>query len=171
MYAGHFATGLALKAVRPATPTWALLTAAGLVDLVFGVAVMLGVEGTDPRPGVLDIPWTHSLAMGLVWAGMFAAPFMRAGWRTALILAIGVYSHLLLDLLSHAPDIRLWPMGETALGFRSIFGGVSGWGEGTIVLLGLSAYSWSARRNAGHGRHWPWAWVVVGVCWTLGLLT
>ena len=44
MYAGHFAAGLAMKAKQPSAPTWALLLGTGLLDVLFGIFVMLGIE-------------------------------------------------------------------------------------------------------------------------------
>ena len=70
MYAGHFAAALALKGLQPRAPTWALLVGVALLDLLFGVFVLLGIERATPTPGVspdfrLDfIDWSHSLAAG-----------------------------------------------------------------------------------------------------------
>jgi hypothetical protein len=44
VYVGHFAAGLALKAVEPKAPTWGLLIGVGLMDLLFGPFVLLGIE-------------------------------------------------------------------------------------------------------------------------------
>ncbi len=51
MYAGHFAAGLAIKAAEPRAPTWALLLAVGLLDALFGIFVLLGVERVTMTPG------------------------------------------------------------------------------------------------------------------------
>ena len=79
MYAGHIASALAMKAKEPRAPTWALVLGVGVLDVLFGIFVPLGIERATLTPGVapgfrLDfIDWSHSLAMSLVWAALFAA--------------------------------------------------------------------------------------------------
>src|SRR5207245_2720535 len=51
MYAGHFAAALALKARQPRAPTWGLLVGVAVLDLLFGVFVLLGIERVTPTPG------------------------------------------------------------------------------------------------------------------------
>src|SRR5882757_7997700 len=115
MYAGHFAVGLAMKAKQPAAPTWALLLGTGLLDVLFGIFIMLGIERATMTPHVgqgfsLDfIDWSHSLLMSLVWALLYGALFWRRGAAVAWMLAFAVFSHFLLDLPMHTPDLALWP--------------------------------------------------------------
>ena len=110
MYAGHYAAGLAIKASQPKAPTWALLLGVGLLDVLFGIFVMLGVEHVTVTPGVspgfsLDfIDWSHSLAMSLVWAVLFASFFWRSGRAVALAVGFAVFSHFLLDWPMHPAD-------------------------------------------------------------------
>src|SRR5258707_12878281 len=107
MYARHFAGGLAMKAKQPAAPTWALLLGTGLLDVLFGIFVMLGIERVTMTPHVgqgfsLDfIDWSHSLPMSLLWSLLYAALFWRRGCAVACILAFAVFSHFLLDLPMH----------------------------------------------------------------------
>jgi hypothetical protein len=78
VYAGHYAAGLTLKANQPQASAWALLLGVGLLDVLFGIFVMLGIERVTVTPGVspgfsLDfIDWSHSLTMSLVWAVLFS---------------------------------------------------------------------------------------------------
>jgi uncharacterized membrane protein (Fun14 family) len=85
MYAGHFAAGLALRGRARNIPVAAFLIGAFLLDLLWIAFGVLWVDHT-PRDD-----WSHSLAMGMVWATAFAVPFWRSG-RAALIamwLAVG----------------------------------------------------------------------------------
>lgn len=122
MYVGHFAAGLALKARYPRNPTWGLLLGAGLLDVLFGPFVLLGWERVTLTPGIspglsLDyIDWSHSLAMSLVWAGVYGLFFLRQGRPTAIIMAAAVFSHFVLDLVMHPADLALWPGSQTHLG-------------------------------------------------------
>ena len=52
MYAGHFAAGMALKARVPRAPTWGLLVGVALLDLLFGLFVLFGIERASLTPGV-----------------------------------------------------------------------------------------------------------------------
>ncbi|MCA1663655.1 MAG: hypothetical protein LC659_05205, partial [Myxococcales bacterium] len=84
--------------------------------------VPLGLERTSLTPGVspgfrLDfIDWSHSFAMSLVWALVFAAMFFKRGGAVALFCGIAVFSHFVLDLLMHPHDLALWPHSTTHLG-------------------------------------------------------
>jgi membrane-bound metal-dependent hydrolase YbcI (DUF457 family) len=144
MYPGHFAFGLALKTVEPKAPTLAIMVGVGLLDLLFGLFVALGIEGG--AIGHLNIPWSHSLAMALLWSVLFAALYRHQGRRIMAVMAIAVMSHWLLDLLSHAPDMLLWPMASGTIGLGSIFGGLAGWLEASICIGTTLWYVISARR-------------------------
>ncbi len=79
MFIGHFALGLAAKKVAPRTSLGTLFAAAQLVDLVWPVLVLLGVESLRIHPGdtaftpldFVHYPWTHSLLMVAVWGAGF----------------------------------------------------------------------------------------------------
>jgi hypothetical protein len=123
VYVGHFAAGLAIKAHEPRAPTWALLVGVGLLDILFGPFVLAGIERATITPSVspgfsLDyIDWSHSLAMALVWSLLFAAAFRRHGRRVMAAIGVAVFSHFLLDLPMHPPDLALWPNSTAHLGF------------------------------------------------------
>ncbi len=152
MYPGHFAAGLALKTIKPEAPTWGLLVGVGLLDWLFGVFVALGVEGG--RIGHLEIPWSHSLAMSIVWSGVFASLFWRRGRAIVLIMIVAVMSHWVLDMLSHQPDMTLWPYASKQIGLGPYFGGLAGWLEVLVTVVATTWYAISAKRGKGYGRHW-----------------
>ena len=110
MYAGHFAAALALKARVPKAPTWGLLVGVGLLDILFGPFVLAGIEQASLTPGIspgfsLDhIDWSHSLAMSLVWSGLFGAVFLRRGRTVAAVMAVAVFSHFVLDMVMPEVD-------------------------------------------------------------------
>src|SRR5918994_6210600 len=94
MFIGHFAAGFAAKKFTPYTSLGTLIVACQLLDLVWPTFLMLGIERVRVDPGntamtPLDFehyPWTHSLAMSLVWAlvvgGAYAffRRYSRAAW-------------------------------------------------------------------------------------------
>jgi membrane-bound metal-dependent hydrolase YbcI (DUF457 family) len=121
VFLGHYALGFGAKKLTPYTSLGTLLLAAELVDLLWPSFLMLGIETVRIAPGITRVtpldftsyPWTHSLVMGAVWAGLFAAfyAFFRRYPRGAMVLAALVLSHWLLDVISHRPDLPIWPGG------------------------------------------------------------
>jgi hypothetical protein len=122
VYVGHFGAAFALKARYPKAPTWGLLLGVGMLDVLFGPFVLLGWERVTLTPGVspgfsLDyIDWSHSLLMSLVWAVVYGLCFLRQGRPTATLMGVAVFSHFVLDLFMHPPDLALWPGSQTHLG-------------------------------------------------------
>lgn len=172
MYAGHFATALALKTATPKAPTWALAAGCGLMDIVFGALVAARVEGFAPdfrTSHLLVIPWSHSLLSAILLGIAFAAPFWRRGFGVVLTLFAAVVSHWLLDVLVHRPDMQLWPHAPISLGYVSIFGPVSGWGESALVLACVTLYALAARNAQDYGRHRGLACALMLVMWLMGL--
>lgn len=126
MFLGHYALGFGAKKLTPYTSLGTLLLGAELVDLLWPTFLMLGVETVRVAPGITRVtpldftwyPWTHSLVMGAVWAGLFAAlyAFFRRYPRGATVLAALVLLHWLLDVISHRPDMPIWPGGGPTIG-------------------------------------------------------
>jgi membrane-bound metal-dependent hydrolase YbcI (DUF457 family) len=172
VYAGHFAVGLALKAREPKAPLWGILLGVGLLDLLFAVLVLAGVEEATITSGVppgysLDfIDWSHSLLTSAVWAGVFGALFWRAGGRIAALMGIAVFSHFLLDLPMHPPDMALWPGSDVQLGLGLWRALPSGWWfvELAFVLVLTGYYVSRARRSDTFGgRAEAVRWVMIGL--------
>jgi len=117
MFAGHYTTAFVAKRAAPEAPLWLLLLAAQLVDVLWGFAVLAGVEHARLDPSLasnpLDLyhmPWTHSLAATVVWSGAaFVAVRQLLGLRTleATAVAAVTASHWLLDLVVHRPDLTI----------------------------------------------------------------
>jgi hypothetical protein len=153
MYVGHFAAGLAIKAREPRAPTSALLVGVGLLDILFGPFVLAGIERATVTPSVspgfsLDyIDWSHSLVMSLVWSILFAAAFVRYGRHVMMAIGFAVFSHFLLDLPMHPPDLALWPNSASHLGVGLWQMFPNGWWVFELaVIVTLWAYYW--RRSA-----------------------
>ena len=132
MFAGHYAAALAAKAAEPRAPLWTLIAGAQLVDIGWAALVIAGIEtgSVDPAlPGsalvLSHMPWTHSLAAALVWAiaaALLSKTLLRLSLRTAIVIGAVVFSHWLLDLIVHRPDLELYPNGPSsalACGIRS----------------------------------------------------
>ena len=55
--------------------------------------------------------------MSVVWSILFGAAVLRRGGKVAATMAVAVFSHFVLDLVMHSPDLALWPGSATHLGF------------------------------------------------------
>ena len=162
MFVGHYAASLAAKAIEPRAPLWSYVIAAQAIDIGWSALVIAGVEKVriDPSlPGsALDLyhmPFTHSLPAVVLWSlgGLALARLAKLPWGAAVAIALTVFSHWLLDLLVHRPDLELW-FGGTKVGFGL-------WNYPVpeqaveIGLLGLAAAAWAwSRGRAGLGL-WP----------------
>jgi len=126
MFLGHIAVGFAGKRVAPRTSLGALLLAPLFLDALWPIFLALGWERARVAPGITvvtpldfqDYPWSHSLAMAVVWATLFGLAYraLRGSTRAAVWLAIAVVSHWVFDFVVHRPDLQLAPGIETRVG-------------------------------------------------------
>ena len=118
MYIGHFALALGAKKYAPQVSLGILFLACQLADLVWPNLVLLGLETVEIEPGItamvpmnfLHYPYSHSLLALLVWSVVFAGLYSvlrHAGTRSAIIIAALVFSHWVLDALTHRPDMPI----------------------------------------------------------------
>lgn len=127
MFVGHLAAAFAAKRVEAKVPLAAGVAAAFALDLAWPILLLAGLETVRVNPGDTaftnlafeSYPWTHSLAMVLVWSGLGLALGKAAlrTWRAGAVVGALVSSHWLLDWVTHRPDLPLWPGGPvTGLG-------------------------------------------------------
>jgi membrane-bound metal-dependent hydrolase YbcI (DUF457 family) len=115
----HAATALLLKRRYPAVPMAPLLVSVQAMELAWVGLNYLGVERTTTEAvvrSVADIhlaymPYSHSVATATAAALAVWLVIEKGFGRAALgrAVGLGIASHLLLDLLTHAHDIVLWP--------------------------------------------------------------
>ena len=121
MFLGHDAVGFASKKLAPRTSLGWLIAAPLLLDLLWPLFLLLGIERVEIRRGVMKMspfdftwyPWSHSLLMAVVWGallGGFYSAFTRYV-RGGIVLFFGVVSHWLFDWIVHRPDLPLYPAG------------------------------------------------------------
>ncbi|MFZ0590504.1 MAG: metal-dependent hydrolase [Bryobacteraceae bacterium] len=119
MLAGHIAVALAAKRFEPQISLGTTTFAAMLPDFAWCLFLMAGIEhvqftqdiGAANYLNSINISFSHSLLMDLIWAGLFAAAYYltRHYWRGACLVFVVVLSHWLLDWVSHRPDMPLAP--------------------------------------------------------------
>jgi hypothetical protein len=125
MFFGHIAVGLAAKPVAPKAPLGALLFSATAIDTLWGVFALTGIESLD-FSGASSLHWSHGLFMAVVWslAGFVIAFLLTRDRRTSLVIGLVVFSHWVLDFVSHPmgmgkelpPDLPLLFEGSPKVG-------------------------------------------------------
>lgn len=123
MLVGHYSAALLAKSCVKEASLGLLFLAAQLLDIVFFPLAVLGVEQLRIVPGFTEstpfelpyMPYTHSLLAALVWSllawGLALVWFrrqVRQPYAVAVALGLVVFSHWLLDLPVHTPDLSLW---------------------------------------------------------------
>jgi hypothetical protein len=126
MFIGHFGVGFAAKRVAPRLSLGTAFLAAQFLDLLWPTLLLLGLETVRIVPGATAVtqlvfdyfPISHSLAAVLTWAGFLGAVyfFARKDTRSAIVFALLVLSHWLLDAVTHIPDLPLSPGGGPLVG-------------------------------------------------------
>jgi hypothetical protein len=121
MFVGHYGVAFAVKTERNKIPLWVLFVSVQLLDFLWAPFVLLGIEKVRFVPGItatnaLDLyymPYTHSLIGALFWSAVAFAIY-KIGWRNiasnsaALLVGFAVFSHWLLDLIVHRPDLAIY---------------------------------------------------------------
>jgi hypothetical protein len=169
MLVGHLAAGLAAKRVAPELSLGTTVFAALLADLLAFTLVAAGLEhyhfATDVQrnPFIGDnLVFSHSLLMDALWGALLAGAYFlwRRRARGAWILFAAVVSHWVLDLISHRPDMRIWPgiPGAFGLGlWNSIPATLIVEGGMWILAIVLYVHATRARRPAGFYAFWAGA--------------
>jgi len=119
MYAiNHAATALLLRKKESKLPLFPLLIAVQFVEILWVLFNYLGWEHYSVSRGRLHLdflPYSHSIFSGIAAAGL---SFCVINWgynnrKLAVAFAIGVLSHVMIDLIFHEKDIRLSPFSNT----------------------------------------------------------
>ena len=118
MIAGHFGLAAGVKAVAPRLPLWALMLSTFWLDVIFiflyavGIESLTQVDPAHPAYGgaLIHAYYTHSLVGAILIAavtGWLAS--LAWGQRGGIVIAAVVFSHWILDLLVHRPDLPILP--------------------------------------------------------------
>ncbi len=164
MFVGHYAASFGGKAIDQSVPLWVLFLAVQWLDVVWGVLVLLGIERVRIVPGItatnpLDLyymPYSHGLATALLWSVAVGVAYHlwrghRAGPRASALVGGAVFSHWVLDLVVHRPDLPLvgdrmkvglglWDLPAVAFAL-----------EIALLFAGLWLYLRVTRAEARHG--------------------
>lgn len=171
MFIGHFAVGFALKRAAPRTNLGWLIASVAFLDLIWPILVLTGIERVEIEPGntaftplnFVYYPFSHSLAAAIVWSVIFAAIYLAISkYRTgAAMVALGVFSHWVLDLISHGPDLPLYPGSDVKLGlglWNSVTATIVV--ESLMFVIGVWIYIKTTKARDSIGAYAFWAFVI-----------
>jgi len=143
----HAATALLIKRRFPSVSLPPLLLSVQAMELAWVALNYLGVERTTTQTAVRSVadihlaymPYSHSVATA-VGGALLAWLVIEKGLGRPLVgraVGLGIISHLVLDLMTHARDIVLWP-GSTlpALGI-GLYDRAPMWGFALELIYGL----------------------------------
>lgn len=168
MFIGHYAVGFASKRVAPRVSLAWFIAGATLLDLLFPLFVLLGWENARFVPAdtpflrisLDNYPWSHSLLMAVVWSVGFALVCwaVTRARGAALVAGAAVFSHWVLDFITHRPDMPLYPGGAARVGlglWYSTAGTIVV--EGLLFVAGVWLYARTTRARDGIGRWALWS--------------
>jgi len=182
VFVGHIALSLASKkatAGRTTSLVWFVL-AANFVDLIWPLFLIAGIETVRVDPGNTaftpfafdSYPWSHSLLMGVVWGAVLGgiARWRGVESRAAGLIGALVVSHWVLDLITHRPDLTLWPGATAAFGL-GLWNSIPGTFvvEGILWVTAIALYLNARRARGAQGHAALWSFLLVNtVLWVSG---
>jgi hypothetical protein len=155
MFIGHFAVGYAAKRWAPNLSLAVLFASAIFADLLWPVLVALGLEHVRIAPGItastplefISYPYSHSLLTLALFGALLGWIVSALARRplVAIVLAL-VVSHWVLDVITHIPDMPLYPGGpKFGLG---LWNSVPGTLVVETVMFGAGVWIYAAATNA-----------------------
>jgi hypothetical protein len=173
MFVGHYGVSFAMQPAARRVPLWVWFIAVQWLDVVWSLLVLLGVEKVRIVPGftqanALDLyymPFTHGLPGSVLLSLIFGCivALFAAGNRpkTVLLASAAAFSHWVLDLIVHTPDLPLY--GNSAkVGFglwRNV--ALSFPLELAILLTGALMYARARKYKSAKGRYVFWGFVAL----------
>jgi hypothetical protein len=172
MFIGHYGPAYAIKRWKPEILIFILFIAVQLVDVAWAIFVPLGIEKVRIVPGITAtnpfdlyyMPYTHSLVAAVVWSVVGGLVYIALRNRTkftrsAVAVGAAVFSHWVLDLLVHRPDLPLYD--DTAkVGFGLWnFPSIALMLEVGLVFVGLVLYVTGSDARDRIGRFGPWVFL------------
>jgi hypothetical protein len=119
----HAATALLIKRRYPSVPMAPILVSVQAMELAWVGLNLLGIEQTTTNATVrsvadihlVSMPYSHSVGTA-IGAAVLTWLIVEKGFGRAALgraVGLGILSHLVLDLATHARDIMLWPGWQT----------------------------------------------------------
>ena len=176
MFLGHFGLGFSAKKLnaRPSLGTYFL--AVQFLDLLWPALLLRGIEHVEIDPGntdftplnFVDYPYSHSLVGAIFWAVVFGLIYFlfTRDKRSTLLMALLVFSHWVLDFLTHRPDLPLSPWSDMKFGLGLWNNKIATIIVELIIFIGgiiLYVRTTTARTSAGHFSLWSFILFMMAV--------
>jgi hypothetical protein len=164
MFIGHYALAFGAKKVAPMISLGTAFLACQFADLLWPTFLMLGIETVEIDPGntlmtplnFVSYPYSHSFVMLIVWSALFALAYRTIrGWdgRAIATIAALVFSHYLLDVITHRADLPITTTGSRRLGLGLWnHPGATLAVESAPFLIGVGVYAATTRARDTAGR-------------------
>src|ERR1041385_1598287 len=167
MFIGHFAVGFAAKKFAPKPSLGTYFMAVSFLDLLWPPLLLLGIEHVRISPGITavnaldlyDYPISHSLVGALIWTLLVGGLYflLKKDTHSALVIGVAVFSHWILDFITHRPDMPISFGSTTYVGlglWNSMVGTLIV--EVSMFIVGVSMYmrSTTARDRIGTYASW-----------------
>jgi len=171
MFIGHFGVGLGAKSIDKRISLGTLFFASQFIDLLWPILLLLGLESvkieasnTTVTPlNFISYPISHSMFAVIIWGILFAVVYypIKKNLRGSILLGVLVFSHWLLDFLTHRPDLTLFPWSDYKVGlglWNSFTGTVIV--EGLIFFAGVFIFYKVGKLQSKSKKIWFWSLVI-----------
>ena len=175
MFIGHFGIGLGAKGIDRRPSLGFFFFAAVWPDLLWPVLLLTGAEKVSIDPGNTRLsplnfqyyPWSHSMLLDFLWGVLFGIVYYKISKnkRGSILIGVLVFSHWVLDLLVHGPDLQITPFSETRVGLGLWnYEGIEITIETFLFLVGVLIYlrSTKPKNNIGIWLFWLFVAFLVG---------
>jgi membrane-bound metal-dependent hydrolase YbcI (DUF457 family) len=165
MFAGHIGAAYAIGRIERRINVGTFVFFAMFLDFLLWIFVLTGAEsvafpadfGRTHQPD-FDFPYSHGLFASVLWSALAGVFAFGAYWRfkaerrrVALLIALAVFSHFVLDWLVHRPEMPVFGRHSAMLGYGLYlrnFPLALGL-EIAILAGGLLAFLWGSRLPRG----------------------
>jgi hypothetical protein len=172
MFVGHYGVSFAARRAGKRVPLWVWFIAVQWLDVIWSVLVLMGIEKLRIVPGFTEanpldlyyMPYTHGLpgaiVLSLILGGIVALFTTGNRGATILLVAAASFSHWVLDLLVHTPDLPLYD-NTAKVGF-GLWRHVAFSFPLELIVLGLGAWLYALMTGfaSAKGRYVFWGFVV-----------
>jgi len=171
MFIGHFGVGFGAKSVDKKISLGTFFLASQFIDLLWPILLLLGLESVKIDPGNTAVtplnfssyPISHSMFSVIIWGVLFGIVYylIKNNLRGSILLGALVFSHWLLDLLTHRPDLQLFPWSDYKVGlglWNSFYGTVIV--EGLIFAVGVFIFYKVRKLQSKSKKIWFWSLVI-----------
>jgi hypothetical protein len=171
MFIGHHAIAFAAKKASPKTSLGTLFVAVQFLDMLWPIFLLLGWEHVRIVPGITavspfdlyDYPISHSLVGSLICSAVVGIGYyvIRKDKIGSMVIAFCVFSHWILDVITHRPDMPL-SFGNTSYVGLGLWNSL--WGTLTVeiglYLVGVTIYLRTTKPIDRRGAYGSWSLVL-----------